>query len=188
MLIQSVEYGILKGIQCFKLGKFNDIRGFFAELYHLEELKKVGLSATFIQDNISRSQKGVLRGMHYQVEPHGIGKLICCITGAIYDVVVDLRKGSPTFGQWEGFYLTEDLLVLLWVPVGFAHGFLSLCDNTHILYKCTAFHNAEAERSLSYCCPKVNIQWPEEPLIISEKDKNAPPLEKAEYNFIYKEE
>lgn len=188
MIIQSINDCNLKGVIHFKIGKFNDIRGFFTELYHLEELKKVGFSEIFVQDNLSKSQKGVLRGMHYQLEPYGMGKLVCCISGGIYDVVVDLRTGSPTFGRWEGFYLTEEDLSLLWVPVGFAHGFLSLYDNTHVLYKCTSFYNVQAERSVSYCCPRIGIQWPREPLIISEKDKNAPPLEKAEYNFLYKEE
>ncbi len=186
MIIQNIDYGNLKGIIHFKLGRFNDNRGFFTELYHLEELKKVGFLETFVQDNLSKSQKGVLRGMHYQLEPHGMGKLVCCITGGIYDAVVDLRKDSPTFGKWEGFYLTEEELSFLWVPVGFAHGFLSLCDNTHVLYKCTSYYNKEAERSLSYCCPQVDIKWPEEPLIISEKDKIAPSLLQAEYNFQYK--
>lgn len=186
MIIQNINYGNLKGIIHFKLGRLDDDRGFFAELYHLEELKKEGFSETFVQDNLSKSQKGVLRGMHYQLEPYGIGKLVYCITGGIYDVVVDLRKGSPTFGKWEGFYLTEEELSFLWVPVGFAHGFLTLCDNTYVLYKCTSYYKREAERSLSYCCPQVGIKWPEEPLIISEKDKIAPPIDKAEYNFQYK--
>ncbi len=187
MIIKSIEDGKLSGVKLIKIGRFDDVRGFFTELYHIEDLKKVGFCETFVQDNLSKSQKGVFRGMHYQLEPYGMGKLVCCLTGGIYDVVVDIRKGSPTFGKWESFYLTEEEFSLLWVPVGFAHGFLSLQDNTHVLYKCTSLYNANADRSLSYRSPEIGIQLPFEPTIISEKDKNAPILEKAEYNFIYKE-
>ncbi|MCA1902160.1 MAG: dTDP-4-dehydrorhamnose 3,5-epimerase family protein, partial [Candidatus Hydrogenedens sp.] len=133
MIIKGIENSRLKGAILFKIGTFNDTRGFFTELYHLEELKKVGFHEDFVQDNLSKSQKGVLRGMHYQLDPHGMGKLVCCLSGKIYDVIVDLRKGSPTFGQWEGFHLSSDDLSLLWVPIGFAHGFLSQSDNTLVL-------------------------------------------------------
>lgn len=187
MILKNIHHGQLKGVTLFEIGRFEDMRGFFTELYHSEELKKAGFTETFVQDNLSLSQKGVLRGMHYQLEPHGMGKLVCCISGEIYDVIVDLRKGSPTFGKWEGFNLSGNELSLLWVPVGFAHGFLSQSDNTIVLYKCTSFYNKDAERSLSYRCPKVGIKWHKEPLVISEKDRNAPNLDQAEYNFVFKE-
>ncbi|MCX8064607.1 MAG: dTDP-4-dehydrorhamnose 3,5-epimerase [Candidatus Hydrogenedentes bacterium] len=187
MIIKEVIQGKLPGIKLIKIGKFEDTRGCFAELYHQMDFHQVGLSEKFVQDNLSFSKKLVLRGMHYQLEPYGMGKLISCLSGEIFDVVVDLRKGSPTYAQWEGFYLSSDDLCWLWVPVGFAHGFLSLSENTIILYKCTQLYNPSADRTLSYCCPKINIKWPEEPLIISEKDKNAPCLDEAEYNFIYSE-
>lgn len=185
MIIKEVVEGKLPDIKIIKIGKFEDSRGFFTELYHQKDFENIGFTEKFVQDNISISQKYVLRGMHYQIEPYGMGKLVCCLNGKIFDVVVDLRKGSPTYAQWEGFYLSSSDLCWLWVPVGFAHGFLSLSENATVLYKCTQFYNPSADRTLSYRCPKININWPEEPQIISEKDKNAPTLDEAEHNFIY---
>lgn len=187
MIIKEVIEGKLRGIKLIKIGKFEDSRGYFTELYHQNDFQSIGITEKFVQDNLSFSREYVLRGMHYQLEPYGMGKLVSCISGKIFDVVVDLRIGSPTYAQWEGFYLSSDDLSWLWVPIGFAHGFLSLSDKTVVLYKCTQFYNPSADRSLSYCCPKINIKWPATPLIISEKDKNAPYLEEAEHNFVYKE-
>lgn len=164
---------------------FRDSRGFFTEIHSTPNYAAAGFTETFVQDNLSASSKGTLRGMHYQIEPHGMGKLVRPVSGAIYDVAVDLRKGSPTFGKWVGRTLHADRGEALWVPVGFAHGFQALEPDTLVLYKCTAPWNPEAERSLRYDDPAVGIEWPTPPTSVSEKDLAAPPLSEAEYNFTY---
>jgi dTDP-4-dehydrorhamnose 3,5-epimerase len=162
---------------------FRDDRGFFTEIYSKKTWGEAGVSQNFVQDNLSRSAKGTLRGMHYQLNPHGMGKLVRAVTGSIFDVAVDLRDGSPTFGKWVGRTLSGDKGLALWVPVGFAHGFVALEDDTFVVYKCTEIYTPESERSLSYADPEVGIEWPMTPTIISEKDAEAPSLQEAEYNF-----
>ncbi len=164
---------------------FQDDRGHFTELYSAPNLAAQGFHETFVQDNLSCSAKGALRGLHYQLEPHGMGKLIRVAAGAIFDVAVDLREGAPTFGKWLGRTLTGENGQALWVPVGFAHGFLALEPDTLVLYKCTAPWNPEAERSLAYNDPEIGIEWPAEPTSISDKDAAAPLLKDAEYNFSF---
>ncbi len=166
-------------------GLFRDERGFFSESYSQPIWAEHGFNETFVQDNLSMSVKGALRGMHYQLDPHGMGKLVRVIRGAVFDVAVDLRDGSPTFGQWVGRELTGDNGWTYWIPVGFAHGFVALEDDTLVHYKCTGTHTPEAERSLSYACPKVGIAWPIEPGIVSKKDTAAPTLDACEHNFTY---
>lgn len=168
-----------------KTGIFSDHRGFFSESYSRNMWAKEGFNETFVQDNLSRSSKGVLRGMHYQLSAHGMGKLIRVVTGAVFDAAVDLRKGSPTFGKWVGRELSGANGLSLWVPAGFAHGFVALEDDTHVWYKCTGHHAPEAERALNYKDPDVGIAWPIEPSVISEKDAAAPMLAGAEYDFDY---
>ncbi|HEO70526.1 MAG TPA: dTDP-4-dehydrorhamnose 3,5-epimerase, partial [Candidatus Hydrogenedentes bacterium] len=136
-------------------------------------------------DNLSLSAKGTLRGMHYQIEPHAMGKLVRAITGAVFDVAVDLRRGSPTFGKWVGRMLSEGNPAAMWVPPGFAHGFVALEDHTLVYYKCTRLYAPQAERSLSYADPEVGIEWPMQPTVISPKDAEAPLLREADYNFTY---
>ncbi len=165
--------------------KGKDHRGFFAETYSERMFGEQGFRENFVQDNCSGSAKGVLRGLHYQIEPHGMGKLVRVLQGSVYDVAVDLRRGSPTFGKHVGEVLSAENRRALWVPVGFAHGFVALEDNTLVYYKCTAIHTPEAERSLLYNDPALGIRWPLEPSIISKKDAEAPPLAEAEYNFEY---
>ncbi len=162
-----------------------DARGFFTEAYSKSAWEDAGFQEDFIQDNLSHSAKGTLRGLHYQLDPHGIGKLVRVLSGSIYDVAVDLRKGSPTFGKWVGRELSAENRMALWVPVGFAHGFLALEDNSLVLYKCTGSHAPAAERSLLYHDGSVGIEWPLEPSIVSEKDAVAPTLAEAEYNFTF---
>jgi dTDP-4-dehydrorhamnose 3,5-epimerase len=161
---------------------FLDARGFFMESYNQDVFRKNGIAENFIQDNISRSSKGVLRGLHYQRDPHAQGKLVRATRGAIFDVAVDIHLDSPTFGQWFGATLSEENRHALYVPPGFAHGFLSLMDNTEVTYKCTALYNPTAEGGLLWSDSAVGIQWPlpHDQILLSEKDKTYPPLAQAE--------
>lgn len=147
---------------------FGDDRGFFLETWSERAFADAGLDLSFVQDNHSRSSKGVLRGMHYQIE-HAQGKLVRVVNGAVYDAIVDLRRGSPTFGKCEGFHLTAANKRMLWVPPGFAHGFLCLEDGTDFVYKCTDIYSPQHERSLLWSDPTVAIDWPldgiDEPLV-----------------------
>jgi len=165
---------------------FKDHRGYFTEIFTPHLLKEMGISENFVQDNMSCSSKGTMRGLHFQIEPHGQGKLVRTISGSIFDVGVDLRKGSPTFAKWVGCELSEDNGFALWIPSGFAHGFVALEDETRVLYKTTSTWAPEAERSLLYSDPAIGIRWPAEPTLVSDKDAAAPPLSSAEFNFVYR--
>ena len=138
---------------------FGDDRGFFIESWNAEACAKAGLDLTFVQDNHSRSQKGVLRGLHFQ-NPGPQGKLVRVVRGAVFDAVVDLRRSSPTFGKWTGVVLSAENKRMFWVPEGFAHGFLTLEDDTDFLYKCTAPYAPQHEASLAWDDPAVGIEWP----------------------------
>lgn len=138
---------------------FGDDRGFFMESWNAAAFAQAGLDLTFVQDNHSRSQKGVLRGMHFQ-NPAPQGKLVRVVSGAVFDAVVDLRRSSPTFGQWTGVLLSAENKRMFWVPEGFAHGFLTLEDNTDFLYKCTSAYLPQNECSLAWDDPDVGIDWP----------------------------
>lgn len=173
----------IEGVLLVKVALFQDQRGFFTELWSEPEWEKHGFRAQFRQDNLSLSARGVLRGLHYQINPGAMGKLVRCVRGAVFDVAVDLRRSSPTYGKWVGQELSEQNGVAMWVPEGFAHGFLALSDHAMVLYKCTSHHQPEHERTLAYNCPKVGILWPAAPLIVSEKDQAAPGLDEAEHNF-----
>ena len=156
---------------------FKDERGYFAETYNEEDFKKAGLSMKFVQDNESFSKKGVLRGLHFQTK-FSQGKLVRCERGAVFDVAVDLREGSKTFGQWQGVTLTEDNFVEFYIPEGFAHGFYVLSDVAKFSYKVTNFYRKEYEGAVCWNDPQIAINWPlngEEP-ILSDKDKNNPLL------------
>jgi len=152
---------------------FGDDRGFFFESFNQKTFEEiVGIATTFVQDNHSKSTKGVLRGLHYQLHPKAQGKLIRAIQGEIFDVVVDIRKDSPTFGQWLGEVLSADNKKQLWIPLGFAHGFLTLSETAEILYKATDFYAPEYERCIAWNDPDIGIEWPlqSEP-ITSERDQ-----------------
>lgn len=138
---------------------FGDERGFFLESWNADSFAKAGLDLNFVQDNHSRSQKGVLRGMHFQ-NPQPQGKLVRVVRGAVFDAIVDLRRSSPTFGQWTGVVLSAENKRMFWVPEGFAHGFLTLEDDTDFLYKCTAPYLPQNECSLAWDDPEVGIEWP----------------------------
>ncbi len=167
-------------------GIARDERGFFTEIYSEKVWEEVGFKESFVQDNLSMSAKGTLRGMHYQLDPYGMGKLVRVVCGSVFDVAVDLRSGSPTFGKWVGRTLTAENGLAMWVPIGFAHGFIALEEDALVLYKCTGLHTPDAERSLSYEDPEVGIEWPIEPTIVARRDAEAPGLRDAEYNFVFK--
>lgn len=155
---------------------FTDERGFFYESYHESKFSQaVGKSIHFVQDNHSQSVKGVLRGLHYQLEPMAQGKLVRVTQGEIFDVAVDIRKDSPTFGKYVSAILSAENKHQLWIPEGFAHGFLTLSDTAEVLYKATAFYSKEHDRSIRWNDKKIAIDWPDiEPIILSEKDAHAP--------------
>ena len=168
---------------------FGDERGFFMETYKKSDFEKAGIDTDFVQDNHSKSVKGVLRGLHYQLEPKAQGKLVRCIRGKIFDVAVDIRRGSPTFGKWIGVELSEENKLMLWIPKGFAHGFLTLSEEAEIVYKVSgAEYSPEDDRNIRWNDPDIGIEWPlEGEPILSEKDKTAPSLKDAEVNFVYEE-
>jgi dTDP-4-dehydrorhamnose 3,5-epimerase len=156
---------------------FGDERGFFMETWNAAAFAEAGLDLAFVQDNHSRSHKGVLRGLHFQ-NPGPQGKLVRVTNGAVFDVAVDLRRSSPTFGQWVGVELSAANRRMLWVPEGFAHGFLTLEDNTDFLYKCTAPYAPQSEHTLAWDDPAVAIAWPlaDREAILSDKDARGLPL------------
>jgi dTDP-4-dehydrorhamnose 3,5-epimerase len=155
-----------------------DKRGYFFESYNKEKFRDLGIEHEFIQDNQSLSQKGVLRGLHFQFPPYEQGKLVRVIQGAVYDVAVDIRKNSPTFGKWVGAELTTENNHMLWLPPGFAHGFLTLADNTIFSYKCTGAYNKAAEGIISWNDPDIGINWDIDSPVLSERDLNASSLKK----------
>ena len=171
---------------------FGDHRGFFTESYSEEDFKAAGITANFVQDNHSlSSQAGVLRGLHFQKGESAQTKLIRVVTGAVLDVIVDIRKGSPTYGKWEGYILSEANHRQLLVPKGFAHGFVTLTDNVNFLYKCDNYYNAEADGGIAFDDPDLAIDWPIDikKAILSEKDQHHPTLKEfsAENPFVYGE-
>ena len=153
---------------------FGDERGFFFEAYHAAKFKDAGITVPFVQDNQSVSTKGVLRGMHLQCAPKAQAKCVRVLSGKIYDVAVDVRAGSPTFGKWVGYTLSGENKQMLYIPEGFAHGFLVLSELAVLHYKCSELYSPEHERCLRYDDPDVAIKWPEmEDVILSEKDKKG---------------
>ena len=169
--------------------RHKDERGFFAETYSKRQYKKLGVDVEFLQDNHSFSWEAeTLRGLHFQKPPHAQGKLVNCGNGAIFDVVVDLRKGSPTFGHWEGYELSAENGHRLFVPVGFAHGFLTLKPGSEITYKCTDYYAPNAEGSVRWNDPTIGVKWPlSKAPIINAKDAAAPLLSEVETPFRFGE-
>lgn len=148
-----------------------DNRGFFLETYREDSLQQAGISEHFVQENQSRSTYGVLRGLHYQqTQPQG--KLVRVARGKLFDVVVDVRKGSPNFGQWYGTTLDEESMRMIYIPAGFAHGFVVLSDIADIIYKCTDYYHPESEQGILWNDPDINIEWPITDVQLSEKDSN----------------
>lgn len=164
-----------------------DSRGFFHESYRRADFGELGIEEEFVQDNHSRSAHGIVRGMHFQVGA-GMAKLVRCSSGAVTDVVVDLRTRSPTFGEWEAFELTDENLHQLYCPIGFAHGFCVTSESADVIYKCSAYYDESIERGIKFDDPDVGIQWPAGiTLIPSDRDANAPLLREieAELPFTY---
>jgi dTDP-4-dehydrorhamnose 3,5-epimerase len=154
-----------------------DPRGFFIESYRASVFADLGVQDDWVQDNHSRSSRGIVRGMHFQP---GMAKLVRCSRGSIVDVLVDIRRGSPTFGQWEAFELDDETLRILYCPDGFGHGFCVTSDVADVAYKCSTYYDAEAESGFAHDDPDVGIEWPEEELIASERDRHAPALKEIE--------
>jgi dTDP-4-dehydrorhamnose 3,5-epimerase len=170
----------LPGVLLVKTPLFGDDRGYFTEAYSQLNWAAAGFTETFVQDNMSCSAAGTLRGMHYQIDPDAQGKYVRVVRGAAFDVAVDIRRGSPTFGKWVGYQLDDRNKLALWIPTGFAHGFLALEDHTLLYYKSTHPYAPHNERAFHYADPAVGIEWPEQPRVLSGKDAAAPPLEQAE--------
>ena len=178
----------LKGVKLIEPAVYGDHRGFFTESYNEKLFHEHGIHDQFVQDNHSLSKEaGVLRGMHYQLEPKGQTKLVRVATGAIYDVVVDIRKGSPTFGQWEGFILSEFNKRQLLVPKGFAHGFCTITENVNVLYKVDELYSPEHDRGIAWNDEELAIKWPVSNPILSDKDQKHPRLQVAEFNFVWED-
>jgi dTDP-4-dehydrorhamnose 3,5-epimerase len=168
---------------------FGDNRGWFFESYSKLKLSEHGIECDFVQDNHSFSAlKGTLRGLHFQLNPKAQAKLVRCTRGSILDVAVDLRKGSPTYKQWVAIELSADNKKQLFIPKGFAHGFVTLTDNVEVQYKTDEYYAPEYDRSIAYNDEELNVQWGIDNPILSNKDRNAPSLKDSDVNFIYQEE
>lgn len=163
----------LPGLRIIEPTVFKDARGYFYESYNQQVFAKAGITDVFVQDNQSVSHKNVIRGLHFQHPPYAQAKLVRTIKGAVLDVVVDIRKQSPTYGQTFCIELTEDNFLMLYIPVGFAHGFSTLADNTIFAYKCSNFYHKESEDTIYWNDPSLNIDWKVENPILSEKDKRG---------------
>ena len=168
----------IEGLVIIEPMAFPDERGFFMESYKQSDFEKAGILGPFVQDNHSRSRRGVLRGLHFQRPPHAQGKLVRVSRGRAWDVAVDLREGSPTFGKYFALELSESNRLMFWIPAGFAHGFLALEDDTELQYKCTAEYNAASDGGLRWNDPDIAIAWPDIgiPPLVSAKDAALPTL------------
>ncbi|MFY0521859.1 dTDP-4-dehydrorhamnose 3,5-epimerase [Archangium gephyra] len=174
----------LPGVLLLEPKRFGDDRGFFMEMFHAKRYADAGIPGPFVQDNFSRSAKGILRGLHFQ-EPHAQGKLVQVLAGAVYDVVVDVRRGSPTFGRFVGLELSVDNRRQLWVPAGFAHGFCVLSESADFHYKCTDVYMPASERGIAWNDPDLGIPWPVTSPLLSPKDSAAPRLKDAPVLPVY---
>ncbi|MCI6695893.1 MAG: dTDP-4-dehydrorhamnose 3,5-epimerase [Solobacterium sp.] len=182
----------IPGVLIIETDVYGDNRGFFTETYNKPKYEALGITTEFVQDNMSFSaQKGTLRGLHWQNPPYSQAKLVSCSKGKVIDVAVDIRKGSPTYGEWVSCELSEENHRQFYIPRGFAHGFLTLTDNVEFRYKCDNIYNKESEGGMRYDAPEVNVDWGSllngiEP-VLSEKDKIGPTLADSNNQFIYKE-
>ena len=164
---------------------FGDERGFFMETYKRSAFVTQGIPDTFVQDNYSHSSGGILRGLHYQIDPAAQGKLVGAIQGEIFDVAVDIRRGSPSFGQWVGAYLSDENHHRLWVPPGFAHGFCVTRGPADVVYKVTSEYSAAHDRGILWNDPSIGVQWPLSDPQLSSKDQQHPTLDQAEISFVF---
>lgn len=164
----------ISDVLLFEPNVFGDDRGFFFESFNHKQFEQaVGYSVTFVQDNHSKSSKGVLRGLHFQAAPYSQGKLVRCVSGEVFDVAVDIRHSSPSFGKWVGFNLSAENKRQLWIPEGFAHGFVTLSETAEFLYKTTEYYHPESEASIAWNDTNLNISWPISNIQLSQKDQMA---------------
>lgn len=177
----------IPGVLIFEPKVFEDSRGYFLESYNASLFEKEGVTTKFVQDNQSSSSYGVIRGLHYQLEPFAQVKLVRVLSGTILDVVVDIRKGSPTFGKWLSIELSAKDKKQLFIPAGLAHGFSVLSETAEIFYKCDKFYNKESEGGILYNDPELNIDWqiPQDKAVISDKDRVQPLFADCKNNFIF---
>jgi dTDP-4-dehydrorhamnose 3,5-epimerase len=168
----------LPGLLVIEPAVFRDTRGDFVESWHCARYSDIGLASDFVQDNVVRSVRNVLRGLHYQ-QPHPQAKLVFAVAGEVFDVAVDLRLGSPTFGEWHGQLLSETNHMQMYIPEGFAHGYAVLSDVAVITYKCTDYYDAAAESGILWSDPELAIEWPVKDPVLSQKDRNALPLRRV---------
>lgn len=184
MALSFTPFGGLDGLLLVEGKSFPDERGFFMESFRADDWAKGGLPP-LVQDNLSRSKRGVVRGLHYQKNPRAIGKLVRCVRGAIFDVAVDLRRASPTYGKWAGLELTDQGNRMLWIPAGFAHGFCALSDAADVSYKVTDYWSADVDRGVLWNDPAIGVAWPVKSgdALVSPKDALLPPLASADHDF-----
>ena len=193
--ISNANGQIIEGPLLIKPNVFNDDRGFFMESWNSNDWKSLIEKNKqefnlFLQDNHSQSSIGVLRGLHYQLNPYAQGKLVRCISGEIFDVAVDIRINSPTFGKYVGEFLSSENYLQLWIPEGFAHGFLTISEKAEVVYKTTNFWDKNSERSIKWDDPSINIEWPEtilknNEILISPKDSQAPLLSEVNSKALF---
>jgi dTDP-4-dehydrorhamnose 3,5-epimerase len=174
----------LRGLVLIEETRRGDARGFFAETFRSTAFREAGIEHPFVQDNHARSARGVLRGLHYQLPPRSQGKLVRVVTGTVFDVAVDLRQGSATFGRWAGVTLSGDEPRMLWVPPGFAHGYVVLSETADFTYKVTAEYAPELDRGVRWDDPAIGVEWPLERPVLSERDRALPLLADADNPFV----
>ncbi|MFH1037419.1 MAG: dTDP-4-dehydrorhamnose 3,5-epimerase [PVC group bacterium] len=176
----------IPGVVMIEYRKFDDNRGYFMETFREKDFAAGGITLPFVQDNYSHSVRGVLRGLHYQQDPCAQGKLVLVLKGSVFDVGVDIRKGSPTYGKWIGEVLSAENRRMLYLPPGMAHGFCVLSEEVDFFYKVTADYAPETDRGIIWNDPEIGIAWPISDPILSEKDKKLPHFQKADNNYIYR--
>lgn len=174
----------LPGVLIVEPQVFADRRGFFLESYNQQRYAEHGIDVAFVQDNHSRSARGTLRGLHYQAPP-GQGKLVRVVAGEVFDVAVDIRRGSPTYGRWVGVTLSAENHRQLYVPTGFAHGFCVVSESADFLYKVTSYYAPAEERGIAWDDPALGIEWPVQDPILSDRDRHHPPLAEAPREYVY---
>ena len=174
----------LEGLRIIEPRVFTDQRGFFYESYNENKFIENGIDVRFVQDNHSKSSINTIRGLHYQINP-GQGKLVRVVAGEIFDVAVDIRQGSPTFGKWFGCHISAENTRQLYIPVGFAHGFCVTSDVAEVLYKCTEFYSPQNERGIAWNDPAIGIDWPTTEPVLSERDQNHPVLSQLDQASLF---
>lgn len=186
MPLKASPFGGLEGLLLVEGQSFPDERGYFMESFRVCDLQGCGIPP-LVQDNLSRTKKGYIRGLHYQKHPSALGKLIRCIRGRIFDVAVDIRKGSPTYGKWAGLELSDAGNRSLWIPAGFAHGFLALTDDVDVMYKVTGYWVPADDRGILWSDPAIGVKWPlpQGEIRTNKKDADNPPLASADNNFTW---